>query len=42
MIARTTRIFYFFDTRKDFKDSFLDTLKILIELELPDFFTLTT
>jgi hypothetical protein len=42
MIARTTRIFYFYDTRKDFKNHFLDTLKTLIELELLDFFTLTT
>jgi len=42
MIARTTRIFYFYDTRKDFKNHFLDTLKILIELELLEFFTLKT
>jgi hypothetical protein len=42
MITRTTRFFLLYDTRKDFKNHFLDTLKILIELELLEIFTLTT
>ena len=42
MITRTTRFFLLYDTRKDFKNHFLDVLKILIELEQLDFFTLKT
>ncbi len=42
MITRITRIFYFSDTRKDFKDSFLDVLKIFATLKIGSIFTLKT
>ena len=52
MITRTTRIFYFMtnfflksfskNPERILKTHFLDVLKILIELELLEIFTLTT